>query len=136
MSCLLQVIIGAWHPDYTSYYTDWHVVRVLYVLLLVTSTLYSWSWDIFMDWGYFTRDAEGNWVPRPIVFERARTFNVVADLIGRSAWAYTLIVKPPGIGAKAKGCGRLVSRKNEPRIFRKNNNFRAVRFLSFFCSFF
>ncbi len=43
--------------------SGWTIGRICYILLLIASTLYSWIWDVFMDWGLYIRTSDGRWNP-------------------------------------------------------------------------
>ena len=53
--------MGALHSEFSKIDDDaWNFTRIIWLVLTMTSTLYSYSWDIFMDW-----DLSGNpWKPR------------------------------------------------------------------------
>ena len=99
------VIIGAAHPDFTSHSSSWPMQRVLYILLLVASTLYSFAWDILMDFSYFQRSPDGHWEPRKLLVAASRKYLISLDLIGRCAWGYTIVVRPPGDRYRPEGSG-------------------------------
>ena len=90
------VVIGSAHPDFTSASSYWPMQRVLYIVLLVASTVYSFAWDILMDFAYFQRKPDGTWAPRKLIVGPSRKYLMTLDLIGRCAWGYTIIVRPPG----------------------------------------
>eukprot|EP00668_Euglena_longa_P029615 GGOE01036973.1.p1 GENE.GGOE01036973.1~~GGOE01036973.1.p1 ORF type:complete len:708 (-),score=237.04 GGOE01036973.1:432-2498(-) len=90
----VAVLVGLFNPQFAST-RNWPMSRALYILLLFTSTLYSWAWDILVDWGLYVRKADGSWVSRPM-FAEIRGLLTALDLIGRCAWAYTIVVDPPG----------------------------------------
>eukprot|EP00667_Euglena_gracilis_P008037 EG_transcript_8130 len=99
----VAVLVGIFNPQFASA-REWPPSRVLYVLLLLASTLYSWVWDVIVDWGLYVRKADGSWVSRPM-FAEIRGLLTALDLIGRCAWAYTIVVDPPG---ERFGVARLV----------------------------
>jgi hypothetical protein len=95
LTSLLAVVLGVWNPALSAADAGWSRARVLYIALLIASTAYSWVWDVFVDWGLYYRRDDGRWVARPIPIT-GRTLLPALDLIGRCAWAYTIVVDPPG----------------------------------------
>jgi len=85
----------------------------IYLFLLIASTIYSFCWDVIVDWGFFMYE-NGRWKKMPpnrldVLYDsvtKKGTFHVsmhpvriasqVLNLLGRCAWAYTLVTKPPG----------------------------------------
>jgi hypothetical protein len=71
-------ILGATHPSYSAnlFNGDWPVMRVIWLISIIVSTLYTFSWDCKMDWGLFDPKA-----PKEHRFLRK-------DLMYRSKWIY------------------------------------------------
>jgi xenotropic and polytropic retrovirus receptor 1 len=87
---LLVTVFGIFRPAGNG---DWEAYDIAWRLVYLTSTLYSWSWDVRKDWSLFQRGTVATLrtrrmlSPRPGVYYAA----AVADLVLRFAWAYTLI---------------------------------------------
>jgi hypothetical protein len=72
--------------------TDGNIFRVLWIVTYFSSTLYSWSWDVLMDWSALDLKAPGLLRSRRMLPERSYYyFAIVVDLILRFFWTYTLI---------------------------------------------
>ena len=96
--------------------TPWPWAKVLYILLLCVSTVYSFTWDIFVDWGLWRREGfpkQGmypllgfkGWVWRKSAVDFSTGHSlwwyfalVVFNLAGRCAWAITLVVDTRALG--------------------------------------
>ncbi|KAJ9449936.1 SPX and EXS domain-containing protein 1 [Diplonema papillatum] len=117
---LIPVVIGFFHSDWKKNETDtWTVGRVVYIIMLVASTAYSFWWDIFMDWGLWRRDAFPPmnlhpWVCglvwRPTTLDTTMPkyrywyyVLVFFNAVGRCAWALTLVAQPTIVGVTDKG---------------------------------
>ena len=90
---LLVVLFGAVHPTLTANATDggdtW--VRVAWFTTYLVSTLYSYAWDVRMDWKLGTLQAGGL---RERLMFRHRSLYYAAigtDLILRFGWTATLV---------------------------------------------
>ena len=69
--------------------------EMLFVMVATFATLYSYSWDITMDWGLLRGTKKGNWLLRdklkfPQIFYY---FSMITNLILRFSWTLTLL--PP-----------------------------------------
>ncbi|KAL6072460.1 Xenotropic and polytropic retrovirus receptor 1, variant 3 [Balamuthia mandrillaris] len=53
------ILFSSLHGDYSVYSDNWNASRVLWAVLFVVSTLYTFSWDYLMDWGF------GEWKNNP-----------------------------------------------------------------------
>lgn len=94
-------LFGAFHPLYLMYSTGDATARGLYKLfwtmLFVASSLYSFTWDVIMDWG-LGRSEYGFLGPRLMFPRRSYYYGVIAaDVVLRFMWVLTLI--PPQSGA-------------------------------------
>jgi EXS family/SPX domain len=94
-------LFGAFHPlylDHTNQRTDMAFYQRWWMLLFIGSSLYSFTWDVYMDWGLGL--PKFNMLgPRLMFPNRAIYYAIIsADLVLRFAWVLTLI--PPGTGAK------------------------------------
>ena len=68
------------------------------MFLFIASSLYSFSWDVFMDWGLGQRKY-GFLAQRLMYPKRSMYYAIIAiDLVLRFAWVLTLL--PPQSGAK------------------------------------
>jgi len=104
-------LFGAFHPLYllsqqnheddgqhaTTYNGGVNLFQMFWVGAFVTSSLYSWFWDVYMDWGLF-RPKHSFLGPRLMYPKRVYYYCVIfADLFLRFMWVLTLI--PPQSGA-------------------------------------
>lgn len=99
-------LFGAFHPLYLYYQdqpsTKEHgfgvdLFQILWVGLFVTSSLYSYFWDVYMDWG-LGRPQFKFLGPRLMYPQKAHYYGVVfVDLFLRFMWVMTLV--PPSSGA-------------------------------------
>lgn len=86
MSTIVVILITYFKNTYMKY-------EYLYLGLYVFSTMYSYTWDILMDWGLMRRTKPGK------IFLRDRLkypssfyyFSMVTNLILRFAWTLTLL---------------------------------------------
>eukprot|EP00986_Skeletonema_menzelii_P012335 scaffold6776_cov144-Skeletonema_menzelii.AAC.2 len=75
-----------------------NLFQIFWMGLFIASSLYSYIWDVYMDWG-LGRRAYGFLGPRLMFPRKSHYFSVMAaDLILRFMWVLTLI--PPQSGAK------------------------------------
>eukprot|EP00662_Eupelagonemidae_sp_cell21_P058134 gene58134-biopygen48505 len=91
----IAVSIGAWvSSDLPSF-------EILYYGILGASTVYSFLWDISMDWGFVRRVAGGrwSWSPQGFPSSTAPIICTLLNLFGRLAWGWTLVIRPPGTEA-------------------------------------
>jgi len=97
-------LFGAFHPLYLMHYHTgdniWgtNLFQIFWTGLFVSSSLYSWCWDVYMDWG-LGRMEYAMLGPR-LMFPKKICYYlvIVADLFLRFMWVLTLI--PPQSGAK------------------------------------
>jgi EXS family len=94
-------LFGAFHPlylDHTNQRADMSFYQRWWMLLFIGSSLYSFTWDVYMDWGLGL--PKFNMLgPRLMFPNRAIYYAIIsADLVLRFAWVLTLI--PPNTGAK------------------------------------
>jgi len=95
-------LFGAVHPLYKGVSTasdDRHTLfQIFWMGLFISSSLYSFFWDVYMDWGLGRLDY-GFLGPRLMFPKRSHYYMVIcADLVLRSMWVLTLI--PPESGAE------------------------------------
>lgn len=97
-------LFGAFHPLYLLHYhkkdnmwgTD--LFQLFWMGLFVTSSLYSWFWDVYVDWGLGRVDY-AFLGPRLMFPKKLHYYSVIfADLFLRFMWVLTLV--PPQSGAK------------------------------------
>eukprot|EP01063_Lacrimia_lanifica_P021617 TRINITY_DN290_c13_g1_i2.p1 TRINITY_DN290_c13_g1~~TRINITY_DN290_c13_g1_i2.p1 ORF type:complete len:852 (+),score=150.12 TRINITY_DN290_c13_g1_i2:62-2557(+) len=120
---ILPGVLGLLHKDWgSSKNTDWPMGRVLFVFALCCSTVMSFYWDVFMDWGVIKREKFPQsshvpvhrtllpgWVWRHARLSRASLLGVILyDLLGRLAWAVTLVTDPRFIGVTGLGHGEML----------------------------
>eukprot|EP00808_Paulinella_micropora_P018809 g31855.t1 len=81
------VIWGAFHHNFT----DTRFYFVFYIIFLLISSLYSYSWDVFMDWGLGLR-SHGYLRSRLLMGNKNYYYAaMVLDLALRFTWSLTLI---------------------------------------------
>lgn len=97
-------LFGAFHPLYLMHNQGdvsakaSSLFQLFWMALFVASSLYSFTWDVFMDWG-LGRPQYGFLGPRLMYPFRSYYYAVIAaDLVLRSMWVLSLI--PPNSGAK------------------------------------
>lgn len=101
----LLALIAGWTYDamdtrWRYHESHWSFGKLLMLGLLVFSTLYAYWWDINKDWGLF-RGWKWHRVLTGLPPCAFQAMMMVGDLVGRCAWAFTLIVKPPGTPEQA-----------------------------------
>ena len=74
------------------------IFQGFWTFLFVASSLYSFYWDIFMDWGL--GDRKHGFLAKSLMFPKRSMYYIIIaiDLVLRFAWVLTLI--PPSSGAK------------------------------------
>ena len=78
--------------------SHFNIFQIFWMGLFVLSSLYSYIWDVYMDWGLGRREY-GFLGPRLMFPSKSYYFSVMAaDLVLRFMWVMTLI--PPQSGAK------------------------------------
>lgn len=91
-------LFGAFHPLYMRNQKQWALFQGFWTLAFVTSSLYSFVWDVYMDWGLGRKKHKmlGNRLMYP---SKVLYYAIIAiDLVLRFAWVLTLV--PPKSGAK------------------------------------
>ena len=97
-------LLGALHSTWTKYnnnndLSDWTWYRILWFILTATSTLYTFYWDIKMDWKLFpfnklsykiknNNKILGRIIEYPIYWYYIA---IIMDLILRYTWTFTLM---------------------------------------------
>jgi len=93
--CLMVTLIGALHGSFghlTTVYEDWNAYRLFWIAMMIISTLYSYSWDVFMDWNLsFDSFREPRPKGRMMYHFSWYYFAVFFDLILRFFWCFTLL---------------------------------------------
>jgi len=94
-------LFGAFHPLYALHFSNQRILTSLFQYfwmgLFIASSLYSFSWDVYMDWG-LGRPNYKFLGPRLMFPNRFHYYGVIfADLFLRFMWVLTLI--PPNSGA-------------------------------------
>lgn len=98
----LVTLFGTFHPLYLEYTDQGSAERlpfyqIFWTILFVSSSLYSFTWDIFMDWGLGKR--ENGFLGPTLMYPRKYYYYVAMalDLVLRFMWVLTLV--PPSSGA-------------------------------------
>lgn len=82
---------GAFHSSF-SQSQDWSAFRILWIFFYFASTIYSWSWDVFMDWSAVDFNNSDLLRQRRMLSNRNVYYlAIVSDLVLRFFWTYTLI---------------------------------------------
>jgi len=95
-------LFGAFHPIYLLHTNDNNksaqIFQFFWTLMFVMSSLYSYIWDVYMDWGLGS--LKFNFLgPRLMYPSKVHYYGVIgADLILRFMWVASLI--PPNSGGK------------------------------------
>lgn len=99
-------LFGAFHPLYLDWYNEGNkegaprginLFQIFWMALFIASSLYSFTWDVYMDWG-LGRPKYGYLGPRLMFPQRWWYYGVMAaDLVLRFLWVQSLI--PPQSGA-------------------------------------
>jgi|UPI000581A97B hypothetical protein len=90
-------LFGAFHPLYMRNQLEASVFQYFWTFTFVSSSLYSFFWDVYMDWGLGRRKHKFLG-PRLMYPKRGMYYLIIAvDLVLRFAWVLTLV--PPQSGA-------------------------------------
>jgi len=90
-------LFGAFHPLYKFYGDSNALFQFFWTGLFIVSSLYSFFWDVYMDWG-LGRPEFSFLGPRLMYPERLHYYGVIcADFFLRGMWVITLV--PPQSGA-------------------------------------
>jgi hypothetical protein len=86
LATIIQIIVHYYKNTYQSY-------DLLFVLVATFATLYSYAWDITMDWGLLRGKKEGNRLLRDkLKFPRSfYYFSMITNLMLRFSWTLNLI---------------------------------------------
>lgn len=86
LATIIQIIMQYYKNSYQAYHTE-------FVLIATFATLYSYAWDITMDWGLIRGTKNDNKLLRDkIKFPKSfYYFSMVSNLILRFSWTLTLI---------------------------------------------
>ena len=98
----MVTLLGTFHPLYLEFsgLDKDHVIpfyQITWTVLFVSSSLYSFTWDVYMDWG-LGRKKYGFLGPK-LMYPRKYYYyaTICADLVLRFMWVLTLV--PPSSGA-------------------------------------
>lgn len=90
-------LFGAFHPLYMRNKRESDVFEAFWTFAFVASSLYSFTWDVYMDWG-LGRPKHSFLGPRLMYPKRSLYYATIGvDLVLRFAWVLTLV--PPKTGA-------------------------------------
>ena len=128
-------LFGAFHPLYMLHNRNQDAVfnyfQLFWIILFISSSLYSFWWDVVMDWGLGQREYQFLG-PRLMFPARSTYYAVMAvDLVLRFLWVLTLI--PPQSGASfelpqyltAVSMGLELTRRTIWGFFRLENEHRS-----------
>jgi len=86
------VIAGATHPTFSNdaLHTDWTVGRAIWLASTITTTIFTFSWDVKMDWGL--GDVNYGFLRKRLLFRHRGFYYWVmfSNLILRFSWTLTL----------------------------------------------
>lgn len=96
----LVTLFGIFHPLYLEYnhgHEELNYYQIFWTFIFVLSSLFSYAWDVFLDWGLGRR--EHAFLNQPLMYPQKSYyyFTIVIDLILRFLWVLTLV--PPDSGA-------------------------------------
>lgn len=97
----MVTLAGTFHPLYLEFTDsenlDIPVYQITWTILFVSSSLYSFAWDVYMDWG-LGRKQHGFLGPN-LMYPRKYYYycTIAMDLVLRFMWVLTLV--PPSSGA-------------------------------------
>uniref|UniRef100_A0A7S2TPH6 EXS domain-containing protein n=1 Tax=Lotharella oceanica TaxID=641309 RepID=A0A7S2TPH6_9EUKA len=95
--CQLTVIIGSLHPFFSEYQAPWSPYRLFWLALIVVTTLYTYVWDLVMDWGLLQFQDKAHPLLRQNRLFPTTTFYywaMCSNLVLRFTWVVTLIPFP------------------------------------------
>jgi len=90
LSCVL-ILLGALHPTLATVTTKTPWYKMIWVMAFVSSTLFTFYWDVKWDWGLLRPGSRGL---RELLMFPSRNFYyavIAADLFLRFSWCFTLI---------------------------------------------
>jgi len=91
VSALVVLFLNALHNNLERN-QDWGPIRIIWLGVIICSTIYSFSWDIKMDWGLAQFRRKSNFPLRPITLY-SNIWYVIAiiyNAFARCAWALTI----------------------------------------------
>lgn len=96
----LVTLFGIFHPLYLEYNNsgvDTKIYQVFWTFIFVLSSLFSYGWDVYMDWGLGRM--QYSFLNQPLMYPRKSYyyFTIAIDLVLRFLWVLTLV--PPNSGA-------------------------------------
>mmetsp|Transcript_24061 Transcript_24061/g.38821 ORF Transcript_24061/g.38821 Transcript_24061/m.38821 type:complete len:676 (+) Transcript_24061:242-2269(+) len=96
--CQLSVIIGSLHPFFSEYQAPWSPYRLFWICLIIITTLYTYIWDLILDWGLleFGKDAQHPMLRKKRLYPKVYFYYwaIFSNLILRFLWVVTLIPFP------------------------------------------
>jgi xenotropic and polytropic retrovirus receptor 1 len=98
----MVTLAGTFHPIYLEYTSRekgnvFPFYQVLWTFLFISSSLYSFAWDVYMDWGLGKK--EHGYLGPLLMYPRKYYYfcTIALDLVLRFMWVLTLV--PPSSGA-------------------------------------
>jgi hypothetical protein len=115
-------------------------LRIIWIISLVATTTYSYTWDILMDWGFFQKNSKNKFLRDDLIFPTWTYYYVmISNLFLRTIWLFTVspnywgVIKNGNIVAYATALIE-VFRRFQWNFFRMENEhtnncgeFRAVK---------
>ncbi|OTF81454.1 hypothetical protein BLA29_013584, partial [Euroglyphus maynei] len=78
-------------PSSSSFFYFW-------ISALVISSIYTYSWDVIMDWGLMNVRSTENWLLRNELVYPKTNYHMayIGDFFGRTMWAFTISLNQVG----------------------------------------
>jgi len=95
------ILFSSIHGNLNDYAEEWDIIRLLWVISFVGSTLYMFIWDFFMDWGLGVWGSKNFPLRDQLFYEKQKWFYYYAvstNLLFRFFWTLTISGMPFDIG--------------------------------------
>jgi len=116
------------------------ILRIIWIISLVATTSYSYTWDVKMDWGFFKKNSKNKFLRNDLIFPTWSYYYVmISNLFLRTIWLFTVspnywgVIKNGNIVAYATALVEVI-RRFQWNFFRMENEhtnncgeFRAVK---------
>lgn len=96
------VLFGIFNPEYSHSIISTHMItpyQLVWIMAYATTTLYTWVWDVKMDWDLWNCTAKQHLLRDHLLFRRniwVYYTAIIVDLILRFLWTVTLLPAAPG----------------------------------------
>eukprot|EP01095_Lingulamoeba_sp_RSL-Kostka_P002199 TRINITY_DN13073_c0_g1_i1.p1 TRINITY_DN13073_c0_g1~~TRINITY_DN13073_c0_g1_i1.p1 ORF type:complete len:685 (+),score=169.74 TRINITY_DN13073_c0_g1_i1:122-2176(+) len=134
----------AGHGEFQVYNEEWSPLRIIWLICFICSTLYMYTWDLFMDWGLGRVKSKNFFLRDKLIFKDRKWFYyycMVSNFFFRFFWTITITQFPLDIGIQPEVLNLLAAsieiiRRFTWAILRIENehlhncgNFRAIDFV-------